>query len=247
MPLCTGVATVRENRPYIVLNTAMTADGKTDTTARLGARISSDRDLERVDRLRAACDAIVVGGRTLLGDDPKLTVKSAALRAERQSQGRPENPTKVGIISRIEDPSSGPTLQDESRFLAAGPARILVFTTKQTHPSQIRRVEQRGAEVFIMGEHRVDLAAASRKLWELDIKQALVEGGGTLNAALLRQGLVDEMYVYVAPLIFGGATAPTPVAGDGLAREEAIGLLLLEVEEMPEGGVLLRYALPRLS
>src|SRR6187431_3367772 len=71
------------NRPFVFINVAMTADGKIDTVERKGAAISSPRDKERVDQLRANAAAIMVGGRTLLDEDPKLTVKSEALRAER--------------------------------------------------------------------------------------------------------------------------------------------------------------------
>src|SRR5439155_22335586 len=118
-------------RPFVILNTAMTADGKIDTVARRGAVISSALDLERVDRLRAESDAIMVGGRTLLGEDPRLTVKSPVLRAERQGRGLGENPIKVGIVSRIEDPRAGPTVRDDSRFVTTGPARRVGFATEQ--------------------------------------------------------------------------------------------------------------------
>jgi len=91
-------------RPFVFINTAITADGKIDTVARKGASISSPIDIERVDRLRAESDAIMVGGRTLLQEDPKLTVKSPILRAQRLERGLAENPMKVGIVSRIEDP-----------------------------------------------------------------------------------------------------------------------------------------------
>ena len=75
------------DRPFVFINVAATADGKIDTYARRGATISSARDKERVDRLRADSDAIMIGGRTLHGDDPKLTVKSEALRLERRRKG----------------------------------------------------------------------------------------------------------------------------------------------------------------
>ena len=80
------------NRPYTYVNVAMTADGKIDTFERKGSAISSPRDKERVDILRAESDAILVGGRTLLDEDPKLTVKSEALRAERVARGLAPNP-----------------------------------------------------------------------------------------------------------------------------------------------------------
>jgi len=234
-----------DERPTVTLNTAMTADGKIDTVARRGAVISSAHDLERVDRLRAYSDAIMVGGHTLLGDDPRLTVKSPLLRAERAARGLPENPIKVGIISRIEDPRTGsPTLRADSRFVNTGPARVVVFTTEQTDEAQVTRLRELGVEAFVMGERRVDLGAALRLLREMGVERLLVEGGGTLNAELLQQRLVDRLYLYVAPLIFGGASAPTLAGGEGLQREEAIRLQLRGVEKMEDGAVLLEYDVP---
>src|SRR5712692_11321068 len=139
-------------RPYITINVAMTLDGKTDTVARHGAAISSPGDLERVDRLRADSDAVMVGGHTLLGDDPRLTIKSAALRAERHARGLEENPVKVGIVTNA-------TLPADSRFLTAGPAQVMLFTTAQTNPAQIAQLSAQGAQVFVMGERQVDLTA----------------------------------------------------------------------------------------
>ncbi|HNO94267.1 MAG TPA: dihydrofolate reductase family protein, partial [Anaerolineales bacterium] len=87
------------NRPYTFINVAMTADGKIDTFERKGAAISSKQDKQRVDELRAMADAILVGGKTLLEEQPKLTVKSEALREERIRQGRSPNPIKVGVAT----------------------------------------------------------------------------------------------------------------------------------------------------
>jgi len=227
------------DRPFVTLNVAVTTDGKTDTVARRGAAISSPQDMARVDRLRAESDAIMVGGRTLLGDDPRLTVKSAALRAERRARGLTENPLKVGIASNAE-------LRLDSRFLTAGPAPVILFTTQQTDLTQIIRLRQTGADVFVLGETRVDLVAALRFLQESGVGRLLVEGGGTMNAELLRLGLVDEVYLYIAPLIFGGATAPTLADGPGLPRDAAIRLNLRSVERLDDGGILVCYLIPRI-
>jgi 2,5-diamino-6-(ribosylamino)-4(3H)-pyrimidinone 5'-phosphate reductase len=225
------------DRPFVTLNVAITADGKTDTVARRGATISSPHDLARVDRLRAESHAVLVGGRTLLGDDPRLTVKSADLRAERRARGLEENPIKVGIVSNAD-------LRDDSRFLTAGPAQVMLFTTQRTSPAQIIRLRERGARVFVMGERRVDLVRAFHRLREHGVKRLLVEGGGTLNAELLRLRLVDEVYLYIAPLIFGGADAPTLADGVGLQRQEAIHLQLSTVETLGDGGIVVHYVLP---
>ncbi|MBI4787304.1 MAG: 2,5-diamino-6-(ribosylamino)-4(3H)-pyrimidinone 5'-phosphate reductase [Chloroflexi bacterium] len=226
-------------RPHVILNVAMTADGKTDTVARRGAAISSPRDLERVDRLRAASDAIMVGGRTLLGDDPRLTVKSAALRAERRARGLDENPIKVGVITNA-------SLRLDSRFITGGAARVMLFTTRRTSAEQITRLRARGAQVIVMGEQRVDLVAALGYLKDSGIHHLLVEGGGTLNAELLQQGLIDELYLYSAPLIFAGADAPSFADGTGLSRDAAIHLQLDAVEHDEDGGILIHYRIPKL-
>ena len=137
-------------RPFVTINSAMTADGKIDTFERTGAVISSAHDWERVDRLRADSDAVMVGGHTLLGEDPRLTVKSPLLRAERRARGADENPVKVAVISKIEDPTVGPTLDEESRFVSSGPARRVIFTTEQTEAAQVERLRGLGVEVFVM-------------------------------------------------------------------------------------------------
>jgi 2,5-diamino-6-(ribosylamino)-4(3H)-pyrimidinone 5'-phosphate reductase len=223
------------DRPYVILNVAMTADGKTDTFARRGAAISSPLDRERVDRLRADSDAILVGGRTLTGDDPRLTVKSAALRARRMERGLAENPVKVAVISNAR-------LAAGSHFLTAGPARKIIFTTTQTDPVQVEWLFEQGVQVYVMGERQVDLKGALQCLKEQGIHRLLVEGGGTLNEELLKQNLVDEIRVYIAPMIFGGAESPTFASGAGLESQSAIPLEQTGVEKLADGGIVVYYA-----
>ncbi|MBN1667590.1 MAG: 2,5-diamino-6-(ribosylamino)-4(3H)-pyrimidinone 5'-phosphate reductase [Anaerolineales bacterium] len=220
-------------RPYVTLNIAMTIDGKTDTISRKGAMISSTLDMERVDRLRAESDAVMVGGRTLQGDDPRLTVKSEVLRAERLSRGLEENPIKVGVVTQA-------TLPINSRFITTGPARKVIFTTTQTDASQVARLRQHGVQVSLTEGGRVDLVNAMKELKQGGVGRLLVEGGGTLNEELLKRGLVDEIRVYIAPLIFGGENAPTFVSGVGLERQNAIPLRLVDVHRS-NGGLILRY------
>ena len=227
-------------RPYVHINVAMTADGKIDTFERRGATISSQRDKERVDGLRAAADAVMVGGRTLLDENPKLTVRSAELRAGREAIGLAPNPAKVGVASVVD---IGP----ESDFLNAGPARIVIFTTQGTSKKQLEFLRARGVEVFVHETERVNLPKALSTLEETGINRLMVEGGATLNFELLRLGLVDELTAYVAPLVFGGESAPTLAAGPGLVRSAAIPLKLLEAEVWEDGGVLLHYKLQQVT
>jgi len=227
------------NRPSVFINVAMTADGKIDTFARRGAAISSQQDKVRVDKLRADADAVMVGGRTLLDEDPKLTVKSEALREERIRKGRTPNPIKVGVVSEVK-------FKTHSKFLHEGGARIVIFTTHRTSKEELtalRSLEQ--VEVFVHNGERVDLRKMMQTLKELGIDRLMVEGGATLNFELIRLGLVDEVSAYVAPMIFGGENAPTLAAGTGLERSEAVPLKLIKMESWDEGGVLLHYKVER--
>ncbi len=252
-------------RPYVIVNVAATVDGKIDTFERRGAAISSERDRQRVDELRASVDAVMVGDHTVVQEDPRLTVKSPELRAERLARGLAENPAKIAIASAYG------RVNPRGRFVTDGPARVIVFTPAdaanpteatlhegqavaadsaqpplreeriETSESTLAPLRQKGVEIFALGEGRVDLGAAMTTLFDEGIRRVLVEGGGSLNFELLRLGLVDEVQVFIAPLLFGGASAPTLADGAGLLREAAIALSRTEVEVWEDGGVLLRY------
>lgn len=223
------------NRPFVFINVAVTADGKMDTYERRGAAVSSARDKARVDRLRAEADAVMVGGKTLLEEDPRLTVKSEALRAERAARGLSPNPMKVGIVSNADELPDGD-------FVNFGAARVVIFAAERTSKARVESLRSRGVEVYVHDAPRVDLVEALRVLRGLGVERLMVEGGGTLNFELLRLGLVDELTIYVAPMIFGGESAPTLADGVGLARGEAIPLKLVESEIHADGGVVLKYA-----
>ncbi len=224
------------NRPFTFINVAMTADGKIDTFERKGSAISSRRDKTRVDELRAAVDGILVGGRTLLDEAPKLTVKSEALREGRVLRGLSLNPIKVGVVTVADIPL-------ESDFVKMGPARVVIFTTNQTSRDQLEKLTFAGVEVFVHDEPRVDLKSMMQTLKKIGVDHLMVEGGGTMNFELMRLGLVDELSLYIAPMIFGGAASPTPADGFGLLRDAAIDLKLTDVEKWEDGGVLLKYRL----
>ena len=224
------------NRPYVHINVAMTADGKIDTIERRGAVISSPSDEERVDRLRAEADAVLVGGRTLRNEDPKLTIRSRHLRAQRVSRGLPPNPTKVGVVTVAD-------IKDDARFLVSGPARVVIFTTDRTSKQQLDALRSRGAELYVHHGVRADLELMLHTLKETGVNRLMVEGGGTINFELLHSRLVDEITAYVAPRLFGGAGAPTLADGLGLGPGAAIQLKLLEAEKWDDGGVFLRYSL----
>ena len=222
-------------RPFTFINVAVSADGKMDTFERKSSPISSAADKERVQRLRADADAIMVGGRTLLSEDPKLTVKPEFLQRERTARGLPTQPMKVGVVSQA-------SLRLDGDFMTAGPAERVIFTTHLTPPAQMQALTARGAKVFAAAEDKVNLAQALEILHGLGVRRLMIEGGGTLNQAFIRAGLVDELYIYMSPKIFGGKSAPTLADGDGAVFSQATPMQLLEARALDDsGGVLLHY------
>jgi 2,5-diamino-6-(ribosylamino)-4(3H)-pyrimidinone 5'-phosphate reductase len=228
-------------RPYVLVNVAVTADGKIDTVERSGARISGATDTARVDRLRAEADAVMVGGHTLLGEDPRLTVRDASLVQAREGTGRPAQPTKVGVVSAVGAPGEPGGLPIDSRFLHDGGGHVLVHTTAHTDAATCAWLREEGAEVMVHDAARVDLEAVLTGLAADGVERLMVEGGSTLVAALLEADLVDELRLAVAPLVFGGEAAPTPVGGAGRTADEAIRLTLADVSTSDDGDVILRY------
>jgi 2,5-diamino-6-(ribosylamino)-4(3H)-pyrimidinone 5'-phosphate reductase len=141
----------------------------------------------------------------------------------------------VGIVSMAD-------LELDGRFLNDGPARRFIYTTKRTPAEMITRLRRTGAEVFVLGKQVVDLHRVMRSLHTRGIRNLMVEGGGTLIAALFRLGLVDELTIYIAPRLLGGVSAPTMVDGSGFKPARAPGLKLVSVEKYDDsGGVLLHY------
>lgn len=210
-------------RPFVFINTAMSADGKISTTLRKQVRISGQNDLKRVDALRARSDAVMVGIGTIIADDPKLTIKSAALKATRTRQGKPSDPLRIVVDSNARTPLSASVLG----------ARTLIAVSQHAPSHAVKALSEK-AEVFVAGEHIVDLVALLSNLKQRGIDSLMVEGGATLNFALLGLGLVDEIYTYVGNIVIGGRTAPTLVDGVGFTAN-FVKLDLRELSRMDDG------------
>ena len=225
---------LKMNKPFVTLNIAMTADGKIDTFERQGARISSESDWRRVDELRADNDAVLVGGNTLTDEDPRLTVKAKSFTALRIGRGQNFNPIKVGVITEAK-------FSENSRFIHEGSTQVFVFTTNKTSHKQIANLEEIGVNVDVTEGKRVDLRNMMNILKLNDINKLLVEGGGTINAALLKDKLVDEVIIYIAPILFLGSNSPTMADGFGLISDQSIKLNTLDTQRQGDGGIIIRY------
>lgn len=208
-------------RPKVIVNCAMSPDGKIAGTERRQLRISSPEDMERVKHLRSECQAILVGAGTVLADDPHLTVK-----------GRPEQEQALRVVL---DPRGK---VPESSLVLDSRARTLMVTNEEC----VRFYP--GAETVRLGRGNIDLPALLEVLGERGVTKLLVEGGGETIFSFFRAGLVDVYSVYVGDFVIGGREAPTPVDGEGFRPTEHIPMTLASVERLG-GGVHLTYDVRR--
>lgn len=215
----------------VVVNAAVSVDGKLATRRREPLRISGPGDLGRVDALRAEVDAVLVGVGTVLADDPSLTVDDPDRLDAREAAGRPRQPTRVVADSRGRTPT-------DARLLD-GRADTVVLVSAAADPDAVAGLEAARAAVVRTDGERVDLEAALDALAERGIDSLLAEGGGEIVYSLFDAGLVDELSVYVGSMVIGGRDAPTLADGEGFV-DGFPQLSLLEVQRLDDG-VLLRY------
>ena len=220
-------------RPYVLVSCAMSADGYIDDRGPRRLVLSGQEDLDRVDEVRAGCDAIMVGAGTIRRDDPQLVIRSPERRARRAAAGRPESPVKVTLTRTGDLPRS-------AAFFTAGPAPRLVYCAR---PALARaRAQLSGlAEVIDAGD-APSPEQVLNNLSERSLGTVLLEGGGQLATSVLTGGLADELQLVVAPFFVGdpgaprfGGTGPYPNGPDRRMQ-------LAEVRQVGDV-VLLRYLL----
>lgn len=215
-------------RPYVIVNVAVSADGKLSTRERRQVKISGKEDFDRVDEMKAGCDAIMVGIGTVLADDPSLTVKSAGRIAERVRNGKPEHPVRIVVDSQGRTPT-------DAKILHKG-SGLRIIAMSQSAPAWNIAALKNHADIIQAGEETVDLAFLLTKLSERGIQRLMVEGGGTLIWGMLSAGLVDELTMFVGNIIIGGKDAPTLADGIGYISESDFPVLeRMNVIPMEEG------------
>lgn len=198
-------AHVRTGRPFVVLKMASSLDGKAAARDGSSTWITGEEARADVQRLRAWSDAVVVGSGTALADDPRLTVRDPAYASARP-------PVRV-----IVDPS-GRVPGDRRAFDAAAPT--LVATTELTPPSRRQEWVDAGADVSVLDRDAtggVSIAALAELLGKRDVQGVLLEGGPTVAWSAIRDGVVDQLVLYLAPILVGGHGATGWLAGSGFA------------------------------
>ena len=222
--------------PFVLVNMAMTADGKIATANRLVSSFGSRRDQEHLLQLRATADAVMAGARTVdsnpvnLGPAPPNTAACACGAAW---------PNSTCASSSAAPAASIPT----PTVFQRGFSPIIILTTRRATAARLKQLRAVASEVKICGAQEINFPRALRwlrKKW--GIKRLLCEGGGELNDALFRAGLVNELHLTVCPRIFGGRAAPT--IADGLGAGSLARAARLELQSARRHG---RRNVPRVS
>ena len=210
--------------PFVVMKTAMTLDGKIATAAGNSKWISNEVSRRRVHELRDVYDGILVGIGTVLADDPALTTRLASQSGK--------NPLRIVVDSRARTPLTAKVVTD-------GQAETLIAVTAAAEAAKVEALRQAGVEVLVVNDgQQVDLKQLFCRLGERGICSIFVEGGALINYSLLKAGLIDKVYSFIAPKMVGGSSAPGPVGGDGVETLDQ-AFLLEDVEtELLAGDIL---------
>ena len=190
-----------KSRPYVILSAAMSLDGKIATKTG-DSRLSSKKDLVRVHKLRSNVDAILIGKRTMMIDDPSLTVRYV----------KGKNPIRIILDSKGNIKSNSKIIQTCRKI------PTIIIVSEKISEKNVARLHRHGLEVIKCGYKEINLKKLLHILKKKNIKKLLVEGGGTTNWSFFKNGLVDEIIVTLVPLILGGKDAISFVGGDGFSK-----------------------------
>ena len=196
-------------RPFVLVNMAMTADGKIASANRAVISFGSRRDLTHLYDLRATADAVMAGARTIEQANAKLG--SGGARFERLRLKRGLDRFSIRIIV-----SGSGSIDPNAAIFRHPVSPLIILTTARAPARKLKRLRELSDEVLVCGKQELKFAMALKHLrakW--NVKRLLCEGGGELNDALFRAGLVDELHLTICPKICGGTRAPTIADGAG--------------------------------
>ena len=221
--------------PYVKMKYAMTADGKIATKTGASKWITGPEARETVHRWRSACMGIMVGIGTVLADDPLLNCRIPGGR----------DPVRIICDTSLRIPEDSQIVRTAGRYRTIVACGLEGKTAEKAVRDKADRLRGAGIEVWSMPDSRggVSLRNLMKRLGERNVDSVLLEGGGTLNESALKEGIVNEVNVFMAPKIFGGS-AKSPVEGTGVEQPaEALQMALDHVEKVGED-LLVRYRLP---
>lgn len=244
---------ITTKRPYVIMKTAMTLDGKIAAHTGDSRWVTNETSRKMVHELRSGLAGVVVGINTALADDPMLTCRL---------EGDHHQPARIVVDSNLRLPLDSQLVRTASEYRTivaccrfdrseaeCGDVKISTTITGKHDDSErlrfldtLRSLEMTGVEVLqcASDDDHVDIDDLMDRLGALGIDSLLLEGGGTLNAAFLKAGCVDEIYAFIAPKIIGGVDAMTPVSGKGIDRMcDAISLQDIDIQNV-NGDILIK-------
>jgi 5-amino-6-(5-phosphoribosylamino)uracil reductase len=225
-------------RPYTLLSCGMSIDGYLDDPSDQRLVLSDDVDLDRVDGVRAECDAILVGAATVRNDNPRLLVRDPARREQRIARGLKPSPVKVTVTCRAR-------LDPHARFFTTGESEKLVYCTSDT--VALARSRLSAVATVVDGGAPVSMRRLGEDLRERGVRRLMVEGGGTIHTQFLTEDVADELQLVVAPFFVGDSRARRFVDDGDFPFHPGRRATLADVRRVGEV-VLLRYALsPRFD
>jgi 2,5-diamino-6-(ribosylamino)-4(3H)-pyrimidinone 5'-phosphate reductase len=238
-PLPTLKPKLRDGLPFVYINVATTADGKLAPANRHFIPFSSKRDQELLIKLRTRCDAVMAGARTVDSVPVNLGPGGKKYRAMRIANGLSEYNLRVVVTGSA-------SLNPRAEIFRHKFSPLIVLTTSSAPRSRVTRLQKLGAIVQSFGEKQLDFTAALRWLRkEWDVTRLLCEGGGGINAALFAENLVDEIYLTLCPVVFGGRDAPTMADGSGIEKLADATQLKLKASERIGEEIFLVYSRQR--
>jgi 5-amino-6-(5-phosphoribosylamino)uracil reductase len=221
------------DRPYILLSCALSIDGYLGSASPRRLELSNDADFDRVDAVRASCDAILVGAATVRNDNPRLLVRSQNRREARTARGLPPSPIKVTVTERVE-------LDPHADFFTTGDAEKLVYCVSPRVGDARTRLGE--VATVVDGGQRVKMRRLSEDLGARGVHRLMVEGGGKVHTQFLTDNLADELQLVVAPFFVGDSRATRFVSDGHFPWNPGRRATLAEVRQIGDV-VLLRYAL----
>lgn len=192
---------MEKSRPHVILSGAISVDGKI-ATSKNDSKLSSQKDIQRLHKLRSSVDAILIGKNTVSRDNPLLTVRHV----------KGKNPIRIILDSKG-------TISKKSKIIeSSNTIPTIIAVSKKISKKNLEQLEKFPVEIIIAGNDSVNLKLLLKKLAKKKIKTILVEGGGTVNWEFVKHELFDEMILTLSPFLIGGNDSISYLRGIGFSK-----------------------------
>ncbi|OOB77259.1 MAG: riboflavin biosynthesis protein RibD [Epulopiscium sp. Nuni2H_MBin001] len=217
---------IKTKRPFVAMKYAMTLDGKIATVTGESQWITSEQSRMQVHEMRHKYSAIMVGIGTVLADNPMLNYRNNA---------NGKNPIRIICDTQLTTPIT-------SKIVKTAKEQRVIIATNNNDTTKHKLYTHLGCEILVVGltDNKINLNELMEKLAAIGIDSILLEGGAQLNFSAIKARIVNSVTTYIAPKIFGGTLAKTPVGGDGFANiNNAIQLKYKNVTALSNGDILI--------